>query len=53
LSGVSRLIESLARPCVIGKDLESAYREMAQEEEPEAEDWNGPRPRSETSLMKY
>jgi len=37
LSGVSRLIKSLARPCVIGKDLESAYREMAQEEEPEAE----------------
>jgi hypothetical protein len=38
---ISRFIESLVRPHVIGKDLEAAYREMAQEEAREAEalDW--------------
>ncbi|MBI4241563.1 MAG: addiction module antitoxin [Candidatus Rokubacteria bacterium] len=34
---ISRFVESLVRPHVIGKDLEAAYREMAQEEAREAE----------------
>ena len=34
---ISRFIESLVRPYVIGKDLEMAYRLMAQEEGREAE----------------
>ena len=34
---ISRFIESLVRPYVIGKDLEIAYREMAEEEAREAE----------------
>ena len=34
---ISRFIESLVRPHVIGKDLETAYRRMAQEEAREAE----------------
>ncbi|HEV2946951.1 MAG TPA: hypothetical protein VGX70_06225 [Gemmataceae bacterium] len=34
---ISRFIESLVRPYVIGKDLEMAYRLMAQEEAREAE----------------
>ena len=34
---ISRFIESLVRPYVIGKDLEVAYRQMAQEEAREAE----------------
>ena len=34
---ISRFIESLIRPHVIGKDLEAAYRKMAQEEKREAE----------------
>jgi siroheme synthase (precorrin-2 oxidase/ferrochelatase) len=34
---ISRFIESLVRPYVVGKDLEAAYRQMAQEEAREAE----------------
>jgi hypothetical protein len=34
---ISRFIESLVRPYVIGEDLEVAYRQMAQEEAREAE----------------
>jgi len=34
---ISRFIESLVRPHVVGKDLEAAYRQMAQEEAREAE----------------
>jgi hypothetical protein len=34
---ISRFIESLVRPYVIGKDLMTAYRQMAQEEAREAE----------------
>lgn len=34
---ISRFLESLVRPHVIGKDLEAAYRLMAQEEAREAE----------------
>jgi hypothetical protein len=34
---ISRFIESVVRPHVIGKDLEAAYRQMAQEEGREAE----------------
>jgi hypothetical protein len=34
---ISQFIESLVRPHVIGKDLEIAYRQMAQEEAREAE----------------
>jgi len=34
---ISRFIESLVRPHVIGKDLEIAYKQMAQEESREAE----------------
>ncbi|MGC1723407.1 MAG: hypothetical protein WA746_30885 [Isosphaeraceae bacterium] len=34
---ISRFIESLVRPHVIGKDLEVAYKHMAQEEAREAE----------------
>ena len=34
---ISRFIESLVRPYVIGKDLEAAYEQMAQEEAREAE----------------
>jgi len=34
---ISRFIESLVRPHVIGKDLEVAYERMAQDEEREAE----------------
>lgn len=34
---ISRFIESLVRPHVMGKDLEAAYRQMAQEEAREAE----------------
>jgi hypothetical protein len=34
---ISRFIESLVRPYVIGKDLEAAYKQMAQEEAREAE----------------
>ena len=34
---ISGFIESLVRPYVIGKDLETAYRQMAQEEAREAE----------------
>ena len=38
---ISKFIESLVRPHVIGKDLEIAYQQMAQEERREAEalDW--------------
>jgi hypothetical protein len=38
---ISRFIESLVRPHVIGKDLEAAYRQMALEElrESEALEW--------------
>jgi hypothetical protein len=38
---ISQFIEGLVRPYVIGKDLEVAYRQMAQEEAREAEalDW--------------
>ncbi len=34
---ISRFVESLVRPHVIGKDLETAYRQMAQDEAREAE----------------
>jgi predicted CopG family antitoxin len=34
---ISRFIESLVRPHVIGKDLDKAYRQMAREEAREAE----------------
>jgi hypothetical protein len=34
---ISRFIESLVRPYVIGKDLEIAYQQMAQDEAREAE----------------
>ena len=34
---ISRFVESLVRPHVIGKDLETAYRQMAGEEAREAE----------------
>lgn len=34
---VSRFIESLVRPHVIGKDLEAAYLQMAQDENREAD----------------
>ena len=34
---ISQFIESLVRPHVIGKDLEHAYQQMAQEESREAE----------------
>ncbi len=34
---ISRFVETLVRPHVIGKDLEAAYRQMAQEEAREAE----------------
>ncbi len=34
---ISRFIETLVRPHVIGKDLEIAYKQMAQEEAREAE----------------
>ena len=34
---ISRFIESLVRPHVIGKDLEVAYKQMAREEAREAE----------------
>jgi hypothetical protein len=38
---ISQFIESLVRPHVIGKDLELAYQQMAQDEAREAEalDW--------------
>jgi predicted CopG family antitoxin len=38
---ISGFVESLVRPHVIGKELEAAYREMAQEEgrEGEALEW--------------
>jgi hypothetical protein len=35
--GISRFIESLVKPHVLGKGLESAYQQMAQEEAREAE----------------
>jgi hypothetical protein len=34
---ISQFIESLVRPYVVGKDLDIAYRQMAQEEAREAE----------------
>ncbi len=34
---ISQFIESLARPHIIGKDLELAYRQMAHEETREAD----------------
>jgi hypothetical protein len=34
---ISRFLESLARPHVMGHDLEAAYRQMAREEAREAE----------------
>jgi hypothetical protein len=38
---ISRFLESLARPHVMGRDLEAAYRQMAREEarETEALEW--------------
>ena len=38
---ISRFLESLARPHVMGRDLEAAYRQMAREEarETEAQEW--------------
>ena len=38
---ISRFIESLVRPHVIGKDLELAYKQMAREEAREAEALEG------------
>jgi len=39
---ISRFIESLVRPYVVGKDLELAYKQMAQDEarEREALEWS-------------
>lgn len=39
---ISRFIETLVRPYVVGKELEAAYRQMAQDESREAEalDWS-------------
>ncbi len=34
---ISQFIESLVRPHVLGKDLEAAYRQMAEEESRESE----------------
>lgn len=34
---ISRFVESLVRPYVLGRHLEAAYRQMASEEEREAE----------------
>ena len=34
---ISQFIEELVRPHVVGKDLEQAYRQMAKDEEREAE----------------
>lgn len=34
---ISRFIESLVRPHVLGKELEAAYKQMAEEETREAE----------------
>jgi hypothetical protein len=34
---ISKFIESLVRPFVVGKDLDAAYEQMAQEEAREAE----------------
>jgi hypothetical protein len=34
---IGRFLESLARPHVMGRDLEAAYRQMAREEAREAE----------------
>jgi hypothetical protein len=34
---ISRFIETLVRPHVVGEDLEAAYRQMAQDEAREAE----------------
>ncbi len=34
---ISRFIETLVRPHVVGKDLEAAYKQMAQDEAREAE----------------
>lgn len=34
---ISQFIESLVRPHVVGKDLEAAYRQMAEDEASEAE----------------
>jgi predicted CopG family antitoxin len=38
---ISQFIESLVRPIVVGKDLDIAYRQMAEDEDREAEalDW--------------
>jgi hypothetical protein len=38
---ISRFIESLVRPIVVGRDLDAGYRDMARDEarEPEAADW--------------
>ena len=46
---ISRFIESLVRPHVIGEDLEAAYRQMAQDEAREAEalEW------AEATLMDF
>ena len=45
---ISRFIESLVRPHVIGKDLEVAYKQMAQEEARKRRRSSGPKPRWET-----
>ena len=45
---ISRFIESLVRPHVIGKDLEVAYKQMAQEESAKRRRSSGPKPRWET-----
>jgi hypothetical protein len=49
---ISRFIESLVRPYVIGEHLEVAYRRMAQDEAREPRRWSGPRPPRETWTRK-
>ena len=49
---ISRFIESLVRPHVIGKDLEVAYKQMAQKKRARSRRSSGPNPRWETWPMK-
>ncbi len=49
---ISRFIESLVRPHVVGADLEASYRQMASDEAREAEASNGPKGPSGMSPMK-
>ena len=45
---INRFIESLVRPHVIGKDLEVAYKQLAQEEATKRRRSSVPKPRWET-----